>query len=410
MHRDGVRRAAEGQTGTVGTRLHLPSGPIGLLAGGIAATVAVAVMIPMRPDLSPATSALVLVLPGLVAGRLGGRVAAAIVALGCAVAYGVLFLPPLGAWKVGGTEDVAAGIVFLVVALAGGEMTAREAVRVRVAEDRNRELEELTDRLERARVERERLSGELDRLAVVAEVDEARSALLRSVSHDLRTPLATIRAVSTDLQGDTPYDDETRRELLGLVSDEAERLDRLVGNLLSMSRVEAGAFAPDLQAVDVRELLDATVARLRRVVREHRVEVDVAAAVPLLRADYTQLELVITNLLENAVRHATPRSTIRVGARPAGAMVALWVENQGEGVLPTERTRVFEAFHQSRGSRSSGIGLAICKAVVEAHGGTIRVLDVAGGGARFTFTIPALEPASDLAADPTAPRPPVPTS
>jgi K+-sensing histidine kinase KdpD len=374
----------------VGTRLHLPSGPVGVLAGGVSALIAVAVMAPLRPDLSPATSALVLVLPGLIAARLGGRVAAGLVAIACALAYGVVFLPPLGAWKVGGTEDVVAGVVFVGVALAVGELTAREAVRTRVAEARARELEELTQRLEGARAERERLAREVDRLALVAEVDAARSALLRSVSHDLRTPLATIRAVSTDLQGDTPYEDETRRELLVLVSDEAERLDRLVSNLLSMSRVEAGSFAPELQAVDVRELLEATVQRLRRMVSEHRVELDVAADVPLVRADYTQIELVATNLLENAVRHATPRSTIRVGARSQGELVEVWVENQGEGVLPNERTTVFEPFHRGRGSRSSGIGLAICKAVVEAHGGTIRVLDVAGGGARFTFTLPVV--------------------
>lgn len=378
----------------MGPRLHLPSGPVGVVAGGVAVGVAVAAMAPLRPELSPAVSALVLVLPGLIAARTGGRIAAAFVALVSAVAYGVVFLPPLGAWKVGGTEDVAAGVVFLVVALAVGELTARDAVRTRVAEDRARELEELTARLERARVEREELGAELDRLTLVAEIDQARSALLRSVSHDLRTPLATIRAVSSDLQGDTPYDDETRRELLALVSDEAERLDRLVANLLSMSRVEAGAFAPDLQAVDVRELLDATVLRLRRLVREHRVEVDAAPDLPLVRADYTQLELVLTNLLENASRHATPRSTIRVGARRSAPMVEVWVENQGEGVLPTERSKIFEPFHQGHGSRSSGIGLAICKAVVEAHGGTIRVLDVAGGGARFTFTVPVLDHAA----------------
>ena len=107
--------------------------------------------------------------------------------------------------------------------------------------------------------------------------------------------LATIRAVSSDLQGDTPYDDETRAELLALVSDEAERLDRLVANLLSMSRVEAGSFDPDLQAVDLGELIDATLARMRRLVREHRIEREVDADLPLVSADYVQIELVPTD-------------------------------------------------------------------------------------------------------------------
>ncbi len=314
-----------------------------------------------------------LIIPGVIAARLGGRLAAAIVAGATSVAFGVLFLPPFGEWKILDPEDVTAVVVFVLVALSVGELTAREGERRRQAEARSNELEALTARLEQAQLEEQRLAGEVDRLALIAEIDDQRSALLRSVSHDLRTPLATIRAVSSDLQGDTPYDDATRVELLGLVSDEAERLDRLVANLLSLSRIEAGSFAPDRQAVDLPELLAATTARLRRVTKEHRLELDIPADLPLIDADYTQLDLVVTNLIENATRHSPPRSTIRVGARPKGDLVEAWVENRGDGVIATDRKRIFEAFHRSHGSRSSGIGLAICKAVVEAHGGTIGV-------------------------------------
>ena len=137
-----------------------------------------------------------------------------------------------------------------LVALAVGEITARDAQRRWMAERRAAELEELTARLQSAEAEHQRLSGEVDRLALMEQVDQQRSALLRSVSHDLRTPLATIRAVTSDLRGDTPYDDATRNELLELVSDEAERLDRLVANLLNLSRIEASGLVPDRQAVD----------------------------------------------------------------------------------------------------------------------------------------------------------------
>jgi K+-sensing histidine kinase KdpD len=366
----------------------LPSGPIGLVCGGVSAVVAIAVLLPLRDDLSKATPALVLIIPGVIAARLGGRLAAAIVAGATSVAFGVLFLPPFGEWKILDPEDVTAVVVFVLVALSVGELTAREGERRRQAEARSNELEALTARLEQAQLEEQRLAGEVDRLALIAEIDDQRSGLLRSVSHDLRTPLATIRAVSSDLQGDTPYDDATRVELLGLVSDEAERLDRLVANLLSLSRIEAGSFAPDRQAVDLPELLAATTARLRRVTKEHRLELDIPSDLPLIDADYTQLDLVVTNLIENATRHSPPRSTIRVGARPKGDLVEAWVENRGDGVIATDRKRIFEAFHRSHGSRSSGIGLAICKAVVEAHGGTIGVSDAQGGGARFTFTMP----------------------
>lgn len=378
-------------------RLRYPSGPLGLACGGAAAVAAVLVLLPLRDDLNPATPALVLIIPGVVAAILGGRTAAALVAAATAVAFGVLFLPPFGRWKLLDAEDVTAVVVFVLVALTVGELTAREGGRRRQAEARTQELEALTVSLERAHAEEQRLNAELDKLAVMAEVDQQRSALLRSVSHDLRTPLATIRAVSSDLLGDTPYDDATRAELLSLVTDEAERLDRLVANLLSLSRVEAGAFAPDRQAVDLAELVGSTVTRLRRLVADHRVETELPPDLPLLSADYTQLDLVITNLLENAARHSPPRSTIRVGARPAGTLIEVWVENRGDRVLAPDRQRIFEAFRRGPGSRSSGIGLAICKAVVEAHGGTIGVTDAHGGGSRFTFTMPVLATAEQEA-------------
>jgi K+-sensing histidine kinase KdpD len=369
---------------------HLPSLPTGLAAGALGAGVAVIALLPLRDDVSQATPALVLVLPGVVAALLGGRRAAALVATGAGLAFGVLFLPPYGQWKVLDGEDVTALVVFLVVALAVAELTAREAQRRRTAEQRGDDLARLGRTLADSLAAQERMAEDLTRLAVMEQVDQQRSALLRSVSHDLRTPLATIRAVSSDLLSDADYDDATRAELLGLLSDEAERLDRLVGNLLSMSRIEAGAFAPDRQAVVLAELVGACVERSARLVQDRRIEVDVPPELPLIDGDYTQLDLVITNLLENAVRHSPPRSIIRVGARTRDDRVEIWVENRGEGVLPTERSRVFEAFHRSHGSRSSGVGLAICKAVVEAHGGTIGVTDAMGGGARFTFTMPTV--------------------
>ncbi|MBA3280777.1 MAG: sensor histidine kinase KdpD, partial [Acidimicrobiia bacterium] len=119
-----------------------------------------------------------------------------------------------------------------------------------------------------------------------------------------------------------------------------------------------------------------------------RVELDAREDLPLVDVDYTQVDQLVTNLLENAARHSPPRSTVRVSARPEGDFVQVSVEDAGSGVLATERSRVFEAFHRGDGSRSTGIGLAICKAVVEAHGGTIRVAEAAGGGARFVFTLP----------------------
>ena len=223
-------------------------------------------------------------------------------------------------------------------------------------------------------------------------IDLQRSALLRSVSHDLRTPLAAIRAVVSDLRDEVLYDAAARQELLELVADEAERLDRLVQNLLSMSRIEAGSLQPERQAVAIDELLDNRVRRLRPLLRDATVTVQADPGLPLVSADYTMVEQVVTNLLENATRHSPPGSPIVVSANAQGDFIEVSVIDKGPGLDAGDVERLFRPFERGPGSRSSGLGLAICRAFVEAHGGTIGVNGVGTDrrqpGARFTFTLP----------------------
>ena len=204
-----------------------------------------------------------------------------------------------------------------------------------------------------------------------------------------RTPLATIRAVTSDLRAEgVAYDDATRVELLDLVGDEAERLDRLVANLLSLSRIQAGALEPERQAVAVDELLTDRVRKLKRLLRDRRIALDVPFALPLADADYTLVDQVVTNLLENAVRHSPEGSTIRVRARPKDEWIEVSVADQGPGVSADDQDRIFEPFRRGEGSTSSGVGLAICRAIVEAHGGAISASRANGGGAELLFTLP----------------------
>jgi two-component system sensor histidine kinase KdpD len=230
-----------------------------------------------------------------------------------------------------------------------------------------------------------------------AQLDRQRSALLRSVTHDLRTPLAAIRAIVTDLYAGIAYDTETRTELLETVCDEVDRLDRLVGNLLSMSRIDAGVLEPRRQAVDVHELVAHRIRALAMLLRDVTVTTAIDDDVPLVDADFGQLEEVLTNLLGNAARHAPAGSTIEVRAHafeppgsPAGSgpWVVLAVVDHGPGVPAELRDHLFEAFRRGPGSHSTGLGLAICKAIAEAHGGTIRLVDTPGGGATFEVTLP----------------------
>jgi len=365
-----------------------PTVVLGLGAGLLLTVAATAALVPLRSDVAPPVPALLLVLPVVAAAVIGGRLAALVIAVVAAGGLNLAFIPPFWTPKIAVVEDGVALGVFVVVAATVGTFVAREADRRRAAEQRAEETQALHTRYEALVAEREHLAEETTRLAVLERVDGQRSALLRSVSHDLRTPLATIRAVASDLREGPAYDDATRDELLDLVGDEAERLDRLVANLLDLSRIEAGALQPKRQAVALDELVADRVRRLARLFRQVRLQVELPADLPLLDADYTQLDQVLTNLLENAARHAPPRSTVEIGARRSGPRVEVWVRDEGAGVAPFERERIFQPFRRGQDSASTGVGLAICRAIVEAHGGTITSDGAPGGGARFRFTMP----------------------
>ncbi len=365
-----------------------PAPGMGLLVGTLLCAGTTAALVPFRARVTVATPALVLVLPVVAAAILGGRIAALCTAGVAAAAFNLAFIAPYWRPSIAVVDDAVALAVFLSVAMTVGTLVAEGADRRRSAEERAEEAQALHAQYEAVVAERERLAGEAAKLSILEQVDEQRAALLRSVSHDLRTPLATIRAVTSDLRAGADYDDATRDDLLDLVGDEAERLDRIVSNLLSLSRIEAGALQPDRQAVALEELVAERVRRLAPLFRQVRLQVDIPADLPLLDADYSQLDQVVTNLLENAARHSPQRSTVHIGAQARQGMVEVWVADGGIGVAAFDRTRIFEPFRRGEGSASSGVGLAICKAIVEAHGGTIDVVANPGGGARFRFTVP----------------------
>lgn len=351
----------------------------GFTPGAIALAVALLILLPLRDSLDTATAALVLVLPGVVAAVAGGRRAAILTSIAAAAAFNVGFLHPYGAFTVNLAEQVVALVVLVVVALVTATLVASEAERRVVADRRSAEADA-------ARAEQERLGAEAVALGLAAE---HRSALLRAVSHDLRTPLSTIRAVASDLRdGGGDYDIDTHNELLDLVVDEAERLDRLVANLLSMSRVEAGALEPDRQPVDLGELLDQCVRQHVRLLRDCHVSVEVPLTLPPVDADWTLLEQAVTNLIANAVRHTPSGSRVRLLARLVGDQVEVRVLDQGPGIAEADRARLFEPFRRGPGSTSSGVGLAIVRAVVEAHGGEVGIEDGRTVGACIRFTLP----------------------
>jgi len=244
------------------------------------------------------------------------------------------------------------------------------------------------ERFKELTIERERLAAEASRVEVLEAVDRQRAALLRSVSHDLRSPLVTIRGVSTDLRDGAEFDDDTRARLLDLVVSESERLDRIVANLLSLSRIEAGAFQPEREPVEVDELIERSVRRLSRLFDPGALSVDVPVGLPLVDVDATQIDQVIANLLENAARHSPAGTAVRIEARAVPGAVSVTVADDGPGLPPGRKQDPFAPFAGAGRGGSTGVGLTICQAIVEAHGGTIALDGGASVGTRFSFTLP----------------------
>ena len=252
-----------------------------------------------------------------------------------------------------------------------------------------------------AGIDRLRLQEEVREARLVAEVGRQRAGFLSAVSHNLRTPLTAVKAAAgTLLASWSRIEPEERRELLETISDESERLERLVRNTLELSRIRAGALDIDPERVDIADLVQHAVRRLRPIARAHRVRLDVDDDLPPVSLDVMMAEQILLNLLENALRFAPPGSEIVVGAHVGGRdddEIELRVADHGPGVPPEARDRIFEEFQsaETRPDRSgTGLGLAIVRALVVAHGGSARYEDTPGGGATFVCTFPREAPAA----------------
>ena len=240
-------------------------------------------------------------------------------------------------------------------------------------------------------LERAELADEARTAQLGIETERLRSSLLSSVSHDLRTPLSAITgAASSLLQGQVPLDAPAARELLETVREEADRLNRLVQNLLQMTRLESGPLQVQRDWLPLEEVVGAALARLAPLLRDRPVTTRIPVELPLVPMDDVLIEQVLINLLDNATKHAPAGTSIEIAAAAVEGGVSVEVADRGDGLRPGEEARVFEKFYRGNpgSTRGAGLGLAICRGIVEAHGGRIQAANRPEGGALFRFTLP----------------------
>jgi K+-sensing histidine kinase KdpD len=347
--------------------LALVTGAIALLQGHI-------------PVLSLTVLYLLAIIPVAVA---WGSVYGVGVAIGSMLCFNFFFLPPLYTLTIQDERNWFALLVFVVTAVVVSELAARSRRRADEAEAALEALRALTE-------ERERLAQEAVEAEALRRSDALKTALLRAVSHDLRSPLmAILTSAGALVNGELSLDPDDRRELAETILGEADRLDRIVSNLLDLSRLQAGAAVPEPGDWPIDDLVLQAVDDVEAAARVEVVLPD--DDLPFVHADRAQSERIVANLVENALRYSPPEETVRVQVRGIGSDVIVRVVDHGPGIPAPDAERIFEPFQ--RGSlagttRGAGLGLAIARGFAEANGGRVWVESHAGQGATFVLALP----------------------
>ena len=241
-------------------------------------------------------------------------------------------------------------------------------------------------------IERARALEALSKNRAEQEHERLRSALLDSVTHEFRTPLTSIKASITTLLSGTTLDSESARELLTVIDEETERLNRLVGEAAEMAQLDSGMFKLDLHLHSIEEALEPALQDARPSLEHHRVEVAAAADLPRVRMDVHRISEVLMHLLENAGKYSAPENPIKVMSEVQGDRLLTSVADRGPGIDSFEQALIFEKFYRGQNQRytapGTGMGLAIAKVIIEAHGGSIGVVSQVGSGSVFSFTLP----------------------
>jgi len=351
--------------------------------------------------INPTTAALALLLVVLFVATVWGSRPAVLASLLGVGSFNFFFLPPFGTFAIRNLDNWVAFFAFLITALTAGQLSARAKRRAEEAEAAKREVErlyyELQDSFERS-----------SQAKALKQSERLKSALLDAVTHDLRTPLTSIKASATTLLEDlhakerretgAQLDDEGRKEMLQIIDEEADRLDRFIEGLTKLARIDAGEMHLHRQWCSIDEIVTIALKRAEPRTRSHQIQVWIEDELPSLKVDEPAMAEVVYTLVDNAAKYSPPGTTIQVSASPEqNDRIRLVVEDHGAGIHREMRERVFEKFFRAmrdgdlgdRKSSGSGMGLAIASGIVQAHGGRIWIEDAEGHpGSKFIVELP----------------------
>lgn len=383
-----------GHESTRGDRRSKRLRPYAVAVAGIALTTAG--LVALRDSVNPTTDALALLIVVLFVAARYGKGPAVVASAAGMLCFNFFFLPPYHTFVVADPQNWMALAAFLLTAFTAGELSARARRRAEEAEAGRREIErlyaEMRDAFDRA-----------SRAEALRQAEQMKSTLLDAVTHDLRTPLTSIKVSVSALLDEagggaeaTALDAETRREMLEVIDEETDRLDRFVGNLVELARIEAGEMHLRREWVSVADVVGRAADRAGRNARLHRLDVSVSGDLPAIRADGQALAEVVYTLIDNAAKYSPAGTWIRVSAALAGEQVVVSVEDEGPGVPEPLRERVFDKFFRYAPERGgdarppgTGMGLSIARGIVEAHGGRIWISGrPAGSGCVVNIALP----------------------
>lgn len=360
-----------------------------------------ALLAPFHPQVNSTTVALAFLLVVLFVALFWGSKPALLASLLGVVCLNFFFLPPLYTLSIAHPQNWVALTAFFTTALAVGQLSASAKRRAEEAEQGRREVERLYRELQSAF---ERAS----QAEALRQSEKLKSALLDAVTHDLRTPLASIKASITTLLDEgrgrsaedqvVALDAESRREMMEVIDEESDRLNRFISGLIDLARIEAGELHLRRSWGTVEEIISTALTRAANLTRGNKVELHIEPELPVVRMDERAVSEVVYTLIDNATKYSPPGALISISAKRFGpGMITMAVEDQGAGIAAHLRERVFDKFfratrdgdistHQPSGT---GMGLAIAKGIIEAHGGKIWIESGPGGqGTRVVFTLP----------------------